>query len=173
MTRESGMRRAMSTAGTFLLLAFSSGCASDVPETNKVASSSGENPCSEEDRSVAEASARKSFDRLYRKLQRYRRSWAVQISSRTEDHNDCEAFRKIVARGEDFLPFIVEKIEEGDFFLNQAMREITGVDVRAFYPDEKTVGEQSASRLWVRWWQERRLRRDEDQPFTEPGQLHP
>ncbi|MCP3997914.1 MAG: hypothetical protein GY722_23065 [bacterium] len=123
---------------------------------------------------MAEASARKSFNRLYRKLQWYRRlSPLVQFSSRTGDYNDCEAFRKIVARGEDFLPFIVEKIEEGDFFLNQAMWEITGVNVRALYPDEKTVGERTVSRLWVRWWKERRLRRDEDQPFTEPGQLHP
>ena len=149
------MRLAMITAGTFFLLVFSSGCASDVPEANKVVRSSDENHCSEEDRSVAEASARKSFERLYRELQRYRRSWAVKVSSRTDVHNDCEAFRKIVARGEDFLPFIVEKIEEGDFFLNQAMMEITGVNVRALYPDEEVVGEQGTSRLWVRWWKER------------------
>ena len=154
MTKGSGMRLAMITAGTFLLLAFSSGCASDVPETNKAVSSSNENHRSEEDRSVAEASAKKSFERLYRQLQKYRRSWAVRASSRTDVHNDCEAFRKIVARGEVFLPFIVEKIEEGDFYLNQAMWEITGVDVHAFYPDEKTFGERSISRLWVRWWKE-------------------
>lgn len=155
MTKGAPMRLAMITAGTFLLLTLSSGCTSDAPEANKVVSSSDENPRSEDDRSVAEASARKSFNWLYWKLQWFRRSSAVKISSRPEDHNDCEAFRRIVARGEDFLPFIVEKLEEGDFYLNQAMREITGVDVRALYPDEKTVGERSASRLWVRWWKER------------------
>ena len=72
------------------------------------------------------------------------------------------------------MPLIVEKIEEGDFYLNQAMWEITGVNVRALYPDEKSVGERSISRLWVRWWEEKHgLRRDEVETSTEPGQPSP
>ena len=99
--------------------------------------------------------AMKTFDQLYEELQEYRETIDVMVSSRTEDHNDCDAFREIVARGEEFLPRVVEEIEKGDFFLNQAMEEITGLNIFEIYPDERVVGAQDTSRLWVRWWKSR------------------
>ena len=72
------------------------------------------------------------------------------------------------------MPLIVEKIEEGDFHLSQAMWEITGVNVYALYPEVETFGDRSISLLWVRWWKEKHgLRYDEDPSPTEPGQPSP
>ncbi len=102
-----------------------------------------------------EVVAMRSFDQLYQELREYRQAPEVKFSSSTSDHNDCEAFREIVARGDEFLPRIVAEIEKGDFFLNQAMKEITGLNVLEIYPDEAIAGEQGISRLWVRWWKSR------------------
>ncbi|MBN1513381.1 MAG: hypothetical protein JXB13_15295 [Phycisphaerae bacterium] len=96
---------------------------------------------------------RGEFHDLYRELKEFRDDIRVEVSSRPEDHNDCEAFRRIVAGGERFLPFIVEEIRRGDFYLNQAMHEITGIDVRKHYNDQAGLGgEQHDSELWIRWW---------------------
>ncbi len=110
--------------------------------------------------------APKTFDQLYAELEEYRETPSVSISSRTDDHNDCEAFREIVRRGDEFLPQIVEKIEEGDFFLNQAMEQITGINIREIFPDEPTLGEQDASLLWLRWWNRRALLSEADESST-------
>ncbi len=108
-----------------------------------------------------------SFEQLYAELEEHRKSPAVMISSITSDHNDCEAFREIVRRGDESLPQIIKKIEEGDFFLNEAMQKITGIRIHEIYPDEPVVGEQSESRLWIRWWNSR------DQPSeTEKSRHH-
>lgn len=104
--------------------------------------------------SEPEASAAQAFESLYEDLQKHQES--VMMSSRTPDYLDCAAYRRIVERGEDFLPFIVEKIREGDFFLNQAMTEITEVDIQSYFPEEETLGEQDRSRQWLRWWEEHR-----------------
>ncbi|MCP3998108.1 MAG: hypothetical protein GY722_24060 [bacterium] len=110
--------------------------------------------------------APKTFDQLYAELEEYRETPPVSISSGIDDHNDCEAFREIVRRGDEFLPQIVEKIEEGDFFLNQAMEQITGIDIREIFPDEPTLGEQDASRLWLRWWNRRALLSEAEESST-------
>lgn len=73
------------------------------------------------------------FNINYRALEKHRSQSHVQFSSKTSDYNDCDAFRKIVKGGEKNIPFIMEKIVEGDFFLNQAMHEITGVDIINLY----------------------------------------
>lgn len=115
----------------------------------------GETPLGDGGGRSYKVSSMKSFDQLYSELLEFRKSPHVQLSSRTKDHNDCEAFRQIVARGEEYLPFIIKEIEDGDFFLNQAMREITGLNVIDIYPEESVVGAQDVSRLWIRWWRER------------------
>ncbi len=111
-----------------------------------------------------------SFDQLYAELEECRKSPAVMISSITSDHNDCEAFHEIVRRGDEFLPQIIKKVEEGDFFLNEAMQEITGIKIHEIYPDEPLVGEQSASRLWIRWWNSRDQASVTDKNLRPPSQ---
>ena len=101
---------------------------------------------------------RAKFERLYEELQRFRETPPVIFSSRTPDHNDCEASRQIVAGGHSFVPFIIEKIREGDFFTNQTMCEITGIDPNDVYKDARSGGEQDESRQWLRWWEDNKGR---------------
>ncbi len=85
----------------------------------------------------------------------------IYFSSSTDIINDCRAFRAIVAGGKPFLPFIMGKIEEGDFFLNSAMKAITGIALHEHY-EMYVSGEQSVSELWIRWWYERSIQLDSD-----------
>jgi hypothetical protein len=100
------------------------------------------------------AGERAELERDYAELLEHRKRPEIRVSSRTPDYNACEAYRRIVARGAAALPFVIEKIGAGDFFLNQAMREITGLDIRSHYRDVPLLGEQDESALWLRWWAE-------------------
>lgn len=93
------------------------------------------------------------------------------IHSDIATYNDCEAFRNIVKGGNPNLPFIIEKLKSGDFFMNQAMSEITKVDIAkvAFEKGwrkkglEGMVGAQGESIWWLKWWAENR-----DQYMNDP-----
>jgi hypothetical protein len=120
---------------------------------------------------VEQGPCRAEFERLYSRLKEFQQKESVQISSRTKDYLDCDAYRQIVGRGRCYLPYIVDKIGSGDFFLNQAMNEITGVNIYDYYRNEQISGEQVASGYWLRWWQENKdkYRPSEECSFTPPG----
>jgi hypothetical protein len=80
----------------------------------------------------------------------------IQESSQTSAYTNNEAYAHIVSLGPDVLPFLIADLERGEFLLNDAVRRITGLDVRKLYPQQKVVGEQDISKLWVRWWREKR-----------------
>lgn len=96
---------------------------------------------------------RREFSAYYSELLEYRKKPEVMVSSRPSDHNNCEAFRKIVKKGKVFIPFIIEKMKEGDFFLSQAMEEIIGFDVRVSAGIPKYVWSKEVSELWIKWWE--------------------
>ena len=60
-------------------------------------------------------------------------------------------FLEIVKCGIDAVPFIVNKLKEGEFVLNEAMRAITGMDMHERFPEADS--EQEISRLWILWWE--------------------
>jgi len=93
------------------------------------------------------------FREYYTELLEYRKRPEIKMSSLASDYNNCEAFRRIVEKGEVFIPFIIEEIRNGDFFLNQAMAEITGVNITANLEPGEIHGEQGASKLWIDWWE--------------------
>ncbi|MCP3998107.1 MAG: hypothetical protein GY722_24055 [bacterium] len=134
---------------TLLTMVLVLGCSPDVATQNDLMSPS------DGATTAGGKTKEKSFGRLYEELQEYRRSSMVSVSSDPRVHNDCEAFREIVARGEESLPHIIHEIENGDFYLNQAMKEITQLNIREIYPDEAEIGERAISRLWIRWWKSR------------------
>ena len=109
--------------------------------------------------SVSQSESKDEIASKYRKAfddwQQYIKQPKVQVSSRTSAYTDNEPYAAIVALGRPALPLIIADIERGQFFLNEAAGRISGVDVRKLYPDEKVVGEQDVSRLWVRWWNEK------------------
>jgi hypothetical protein len=96
------------------------------------------------------------FQRCYEEWQGHVRRPEVRISSRTEDYLRCPAFEKIVELGEPALPFIMEKLRQGDFFLHHAAGRITGLDIvrERAGQEGSLVGEQGLAELWLRWWQE-------------------
>ena len=97
-----------------------------------------------------------AFEGLYAELEAFRHDPRVSLQSSVQARNDCEAFRSIVREGRRFLPYVVEKVRGGDYFMNQAMAEITGVSIGEEYPNAQIErGDLSVSGLWVRWWEEK------------------
>ena len=108
------------------------------------------------DKSTRSSSAESSFNALYEELLDFRKDGRVQLSSSTWDYNNCEAFRNIVSGGKKYIPYIIREIRSGDFFLNQAMYEITRIDIKKYFgiSTPPFMGEQEISKLWLRWWEE-------------------
>jgi hypothetical protein len=103
--------------------------------------------------------SQKNIEREYEKAvaawKEYIRDPKILESSNTSDYTKNEPYERIVALGKPALQFLMRDLERGEFLLNQAARQITGVDVVKVYPREKVTGEQDISKLWVRWWREK------------------
>lgn len=97
----------------------------------------------------------KKYREAYGSWKRFIQRPEIRRSSRTEDYTNNQAYQNIVALGKRALPFLIADIEKGEFFLNDAMKRITKIDVTKVYPKEKIVGEQDVSKLWVKWWREK------------------
>jgi hypothetical protein len=78
----------------------------------------------------------------------------VSESSRSDAYVKNEWFDRIVTLGPSAVPFLIRDIKQGEFFLCEAVERITGVNVRAVYPEERTTSLQDVSRIWLRWWDE-------------------
>jgi len=103
---------------------------------------------SNEDKSIKE-----KFDVLFADWEKVIQTPKIQLSSRPQDYTNNEPYREIVRLGRDALPFIIEKLEQGIFFLNQAVAEITGVKMNEIIGKERRfLGEQEKSGLLVKWW---------------------
>lgn len=103
---------------------------------------------SNEDRNVKE-----KFDALFADWEKVIQDPKIQLSSRPQDYTNNEPYREIVKLGKDALPFIVEKLEQGVFFLNQAVVEIAGLKMDDIISEERRFpGEQERSNLLVKWW---------------------
>lgn len=77
------------------------------------------------------------FDALYEEWVKVIQDPKVQASSRPQDYIDNEPYREIVKLGKDALPFILEKIEQGVFFMNQAALAITNSSLDEIIKEEK------------------------------------
>ncbi|MFZ3059738.1 MAG: hypothetical protein WA102_08355 [Candidatus Methanoperedens sp.] len=80
---------------------------------------------------------KEQFDALYAEWEKVIQDPKIQISSRPQDYTDNEPYRKIVKLGKDALPFILEKMENGVFFMNEAALKITGTTVDNIIEEEK------------------------------------
>jgi hypothetical protein len=76
------------------------------------------------------------FDTLYAEWEKLIQDPRIQISSNPLDYIDNEPYRGIVKLGKDVLPLILEKIEEGVFFMNQAVLEVAGIDLNEIIEEE-------------------------------------
>jgi hypothetical protein len=77
----------------------------------------------------------------------------IQRSSRPQDYINNEPYREIVKLGKAALPLIMKKLEQGVFFLNQAVVDITGIKMEEIIGKEnRFVGERVKSKLILNWW---------------------
>ena len=97
---------------------------------------------------------KEKFDALFAEWEKVIQDPKIRLSSRPQDYINNEPYREIVKLGRDALPFIIEKLEQGVFFLNQAVVEITGIKMEEIIGKERRFpSEQEKSRLLVKWWQ--------------------
>lgn len=109
------------------------------------------------------------FQAHYALWQAYISRPEVQLSSKSSAYTDCSTYRAIVGLGPKALPYIVEKMREGQatgwkesqFFLWHAAKKLSGKDLS----DGKLgVSEQEMARRYVAWW-------DQSHPKTAPSVL--
>ena len=102
-----------------------------------------------EDKNIKE-----KFDVLFAAWERVIQDPKIQLSSRPQDYTYNEPYREIVKLGRAVLPFVIEKLEQGVFFLNQAVVEIIDLEMDEIIGKERRFpSEQEKSTLLVKWWQ--------------------
>jgi hypothetical protein len=77
------------------------------------------------------------FNALYAKWEKVIQDPRIQFSSRPRDYTDNEPYREIVKLGKDALPFILEKIEQGVFFMNEAALKMAEISLDEIIEEEK------------------------------------
>ncbi len=98
-------------------------------------------------------STKGEFDLLFEQWKEAIQAPHVQASSRTQDYIDNEPYHDIVRLGEDGLPFVIEELEQGIFFFNQAFLDVVGLGIEDIIgKDIRFPGEREKSAAIVRWW---------------------
>ena len=80
---------------------------------------------------------KEKFNALYSEWENVIQDPKIQLSSRPQDYIDNEPYREIIKLGKDALPFILEKIEQGIFFMNQAALEVVGIQLDRIIEEER------------------------------------
>jgi hypothetical protein len=97
------------------------------------------------------------FNALFAQWEKAIQDPKIQLSSRPQDYTNNEPYREIVKLGNEALPFIVEKLEQGIFFLNQAVFDIAKVKTQdVFGAERKFLSEQEKSSLITKWWKSKK-----------------
>ena len=91
------------------------------------------------------------FDKYYSEWKGYIQKPEIMVSSNTSDYINCDAYEKIVDLGKPALPYIMEKLAKGDFFLNEAAHRITKIDI--IPKGQPLASEQEEARFWLEWWE--------------------
>ena len=71
-----------------------------------------------------ENAIREKCETLFRDWQGAIQDPKIRTSSRPEDYTKNEPYQEIIRLSKGALPFLIEKLEEGHFLLNQAVIEI-------------------------------------------------
>lgn len=69
---------------------------------------------------------KEQFDALYAEWEKIVQDPKIQSSSRPRDYINNKPYQEIIKLGNDALPFILEKVEKGVFFMNEAALKIAG-----------------------------------------------
>lgn len=79
---------------------------------------------------------KKKFDQLYAKWEKAIQDPKIQSSSRPKDYTENEPYRAIVKLGKDALPFVLEKMDQGVFFMSEAALKIAGKNLDEIVEEE-------------------------------------
>ena len=79
---------------------------------------------------------KENFDSLYAEWEKVIQDPKIQLSSRPQDYVNNEPYNQIVKLGKDALPFIIEKIEHGIFFMNEAALKIADINIDTVIEEE-------------------------------------
>jgi hypothetical protein len=60
----------------------------------------------------------------------------IQFSSRPQDYTNNQPYREMIKMGKDALPLILEKIEQGEFLLNEAALKVAELDLGEVVEEE-------------------------------------
>jgi hypothetical protein len=97
------------------------------------------------------------FDALFAEWEKVILDPKVRLSSRPQDYLNNKPYREIVKLGEDVLPFIMAKLEQGIFLLNQAVVDIAGIKMEQIIgKEQQLLSEQKKSDLILKWWRSRK-----------------
>ena len=80
---------------------------------------------------------KEKFDALYADWERVIQDPKIRLHSRPREYIDNEPYRQIVKLGKAALPFVLEKIANGVFFMNQAALEIADIQLNELREKEK------------------------------------
>ena len=97
---------------------------------------------------------RTRFESLYSKYLEHCRRPEVQLSSSSKARLNCVAIEEIKREGWKYVPFVIEKIEAGDFHIAYALPDMTGEGLHeAFFTNAPSeAGAQDYAAHCVRWW---------------------
>ncbi len=95
---------------------------------------------------------RNTFDRLFKEWDELIHSTPLSFSSIPQDYVNTEPCKQMIELGNDALPFFIEKIEGGQFLLNNAIFQITGLKRKDLPKGKNVRSEQEISELLVKWW---------------------
>ena len=76
------------------------------------------------------------FKKLFSEWEEYVKKPEVTASSNPDDYTDNEPYREIVRLGKEVLPFVLEKVEAGVFFMNRAALDILSLDIDSVIAEE-------------------------------------
>jgi hypothetical protein len=94
------------------------------------------------------------FEALFAEWEKVIQDPKIQLSSRPQDYLSNEPYQGMVKLGNGALPFIVEKLDQGVFLLNQAVVDITNTSMEDIIGKERRfISEQAKSAIIVEWWE--------------------
>ena len=66
---------------------------------------------------------------------------------------NTDDYKAIIKLGKPALPYLIQKLREGYFLLNDAVSSIAQIDIRESNRISAYYSEQKISALWIEWWE--------------------
>jgi len=82
---------------------------------------------------------KKKFEKLYAEWEKITQDPKIQFSSRPQDYTDNKPYKEMIKLGKDALPLILEKINKGVFFLNEAALKVSKVEFDKILENENKL----------------------------------